>query len=143
MRWPEAIPLVDIKSETVADAFFSGWIARLGTPATITMDREAQFDSQLRNNLCKHHQKSYNELPPSVEWQGRTFSLAAECRHYGTRVAKPVDNYVASILLGIRSALKEFLGRSAVEMPGELTESYTIDAHTDLDDYSDKLCVPL
>ena len=31
MRWPEAIPLVDIRVEMVADAFFSGWIARFGT----------------------------------------------------------------------------------------------------------------
>ena len=29
-RFTEAIPLVDIRAETVADAFFSGWIARLG-----------------------------------------------------------------------------------------------------------------
>ena len=42
-RWPKAIPLVDIKAETVADAFFSRWIARFGTPATITTDRGAQL----------------------------------------------------------------------------------------------------
>ena len=35
-RWPEAIPLVDIRAETVANAFFSGGIARFRTPATIT-----------------------------------------------------------------------------------------------------------
>ena len=51
-RWPEAIPIVDIRTETVADAFFSGWIARYGTPATITTDRGAQFESKLWDNLC-------------------------------------------------------------------------------------------
>ena len=39
--WPEAIRLVDIKSETVVNAFFSRWIAGFGTPTTITTDREA------------------------------------------------------------------------------------------------------
>ena len=51
-RWPEAIPLVDIKAETVADAFYSGWIARFGTPATITTDRGPQFESKLWDGLC-------------------------------------------------------------------------------------------
>ena len=41
---PEAIALVDIRAETVVDAFFSGWIARFGTPSTITTERGAQFE---------------------------------------------------------------------------------------------------
>ena len=41
---PEAMPLEDIRGETVADAFFSGWIARFGTPATITTDRGAPLE---------------------------------------------------------------------------------------------------
>ena len=44
-HWPEAIPLVDIKAVTVADAFF-------GTPATITTDGGAQFDCRLWDSFC-------------------------------------------------------------------------------------------
>ena len=51
-HWPKAISLVDIRTEMVADAFFSGWIARFGTPATFTTDRGAQFESKLWDNLC-------------------------------------------------------------------------------------------
>ena len=50
--WPEAIPLVDIRAETVANALFSGWIAQFGTLATITTDRGAQFESKLWDGLC-------------------------------------------------------------------------------------------
>ena len=51
-HWPEAILLVDIRAETVDDAFFSRWIARFGTPATITTDRGSQFESKLWDGLC-------------------------------------------------------------------------------------------
>ena len=51
-RWPEAIPRKDIRAETVADAFFGGWVARFETPATITTDRGAQFESRLWDTLC-------------------------------------------------------------------------------------------
>ena len=56
-----------------------------------------------------------------------------------------------AVLLGVRSAVKELLGRSAAEMiygttlrvPGEFAEQYTVDTHTDLDNYSDKLRVAM
>ena len=61
------------------------------------------------------------------------------------------------LLLGVRSAVKELLCRSAAEiiygttlrLPGEFTEQYTVDAHTDIhtemhtDNYSDKLRVAM
>ena len=51
-----------------------------------------------------------------------------------------------AVLLSILSAVKETLGRSAAEMTyemtlrlsGDFTENYTVDAITDLENYSDK-----
>ena len=54
-------------------------------------------------------------------------------------------------MLGARYAVKELLGRSAAEIVygttlrllGEFSHKYNVDAHTDLDNYSDKLCVAM
>ena len=56
-----------------------------------------------------------------------------------------------AVLLGVRSTVKERLGRLAAEMiygttlrlPGEFTKKYTVDANTDLENYSDKLRVAM
>ena len=54
-------------------------------------------------------------------------------------------------VIGVRSAVKELLGGSAAEiiygttlgLPGEFTQKYTVETHTDLDNYSDKLWVAM
>ena len=63
----------------------------------------------------------------------------------------PWTTTLPAVLLGVRSAVKELLGRSAAKMiygttlrlPGEFTQKYNVDAHTDLDNYSDKLRVAM
>lgn len=52
-RWTEAIPLEDIKAETVVQAFLSGWIARFGVPAEIKHDQGTQFESSLFKEVAK------------------------------------------------------------------------------------------
>ena len=63
----------------------------------------------------------------------------------------PWNITLPAVLLGVRSAVKERLGRSAAEMiygttlrlPGEFTQQYTVYANTDLENYSDKLRVAM
>ena len=81
-----------------------------------------------------------------------------ECLHRQLKAAimaheslNPWTTTPPAVLLGARSAVKELLGRSAAEMiygttlrlPDEFKQKYTIDAHTDLDNYSDKLRVAM
>ena len=50
-RWPVAIPMTDITSESVIDAFSHGWVATFGIPSTITTDRGSQFGSAIWKQL--------------------------------------------------------------------------------------------
>ena len=149
-RWPEAIPMVDIRAETVADAFFSGWIARYGTPATITTDRGAQFESKLWDSLCnqfgiiRNRTTSYH---PQSNGMVEHFHRQLKAAIMAHESPNPWTITLPAVLLGVRLAVKERLGRSAAEMihgttlrlPGEFTKQY----NTDLENYSDKLRVAM
>ena len=52
-KWPEAIPISDITTPTIAQAFITCWISRFGVLTTITTDRGAQFESSLWQELMK------------------------------------------------------------------------------------------
>ena len=65
-HWFEAIPLKDITAKTCSDAFILHFVARYGSPQTITADRGRQFCSNLWKELTKFlgceliHTTSYN-----------------------------------------------------------------------------------
>ena len=50
-RWPHAIPLKDISTQSVVDAFVHGWIASFGVPQFVTTDQGSQFTSAVWEQL--------------------------------------------------------------------------------------------
>ena len=98
-RWPGAIPIQDIRAETVADAFFGGWVARFGTPATITTDSGAQFESRLWDTLCNQFGITRNRTTsyhPQSNGKVECFHRQLKS-HYGARNTEPVDNYASGL----------------------------------------------
>ena len=145
---------MDIRAETIADAFFSGWIVRFGTPATITTDRGAQFESKLWDGLCNQFEIVRNRTAsyhPQSNGMFERFHRQLKAAIMAHESPNPWTITLPAVLLGARSAVKELLDRSAAEivygttlrLPGEFSHKYNVDAHTDLDNYSDKLRVAM
>lgn len=133
-RWPEVLPIADIKPETIAKEIVNGWISRFGIPDVITSDRGTQFNCQLFNNLTKtlgmHHimTSSYNPRANGmIERFHRQLKASLRCvaNDHTWSEALPI------VLLGIRTTFKEDLNATAAEMlygqqlslPADLIES--------------------
>lgn len=117
-RWPEVIPLRDIKAETVAFEFFFNWIARFGVPERLTTDQGRQFESKLFREFASllgiklvhttpYHPQS-NGMVERLHRQLKT-AIRAHATDRWTLV-------LPSILLGIRASVKEPLKCSVAEM---------------------------
>lgn len=117
-RWPEAIPLSDIKAETVAKAFYLNWIARFGVPLRLTTDQGKQFESELfmeLNKLLGTQKLRTTAYHPQangmVERWHRTFKNAIKC-HANNRWIETLP----TIMLGLRSIILENINASPAEL---------------------------
>ena len=149
-RWVEALPIPDIRAETVARAFVAGWVARFGVPSCVTTDRGAQFESGLWRELSRllgcdrirttsYHPQS-NGLVERFHRQLKTALRAADPPGRWT-------DLLPLVLLGIRSALKEDLHCTSAELvygqplrlPGELVSAASDSPHLAPASYVDQL----
>ncbi|GFW98533.1 transposon Tf2-8 polyprotein [Trichonephila clavipes] len=108
-KWPEAQPLKDITPETVAEAFFSSWVSRFGTPAILTTDRGRQFESSLfkalSKLLCVQKCRTTGYHPQAngmIEELHRPLKNAIKCH-----ATERWTEVLPIILFGLRASLKE------------------------------------
>ncbi|XP_076384123.1 uncharacterized protein LOC143261982 [Megalopta genalis] len=148
-RWPEAFPMINQEAQTVARAFYEGWIARFGTPLRVTTDQGRQFESSLFKHLNEltgtTHLRTTAYHPAAngmVERFHRQLKAAIRCHQdvQWTRV-------LPTILLGLRAAWKEDTKSTAAELvygetlrlPGEFLAPRQIEGEYDVSNFAEEL----
>lgn len=132
-RWPIAVPISDITSESVARTFIQHWVANFGTPAIITTDRGPQFQSSLFRDLtkflgCQHIRTT--AYHPSANGMVERFHRQLKAALASQPDPTKWSENLPLVLLGIRSCVKEDLQCSPAELvygsplslPGELID---------------------
>lgn len=139
-RWPEAVPIASITADDIVNAIWSTWIARFGSPRTITTDRGSQFESAIFDSFIKLlgcsriRTTAYHPAANGIieRWH-RSLKSAITCH-----ASQQWTKLLPVVLLGLRTAVKEDIKASAAEMlygenltlPGEVFLDY--DAPSDI-----------
>ncbi|XP_032688865.1 uncharacterized protein LOC116852520 [Odontomachus brunneus] len=117
-RWPLAVPLKDMRADTVAKALVEHWVCLYGTPLRITSDQGTQFESSVFTSLAqllgaKHiHTAPYHPQSNGlVERFHRTLKAALMCG-----APTPWIDLLPVVLLGLRAAYKDDIQASPAEM---------------------------
>ncbi|GFY10752.1 integrase catalytic domain-containing protein [Trichonephila clavipes] len=132
-QWPEAQPLKDITVETVAEAFFSSWVSRFGTPAILPTDRAGSLSPRssklLANYLVFRECRTTGYHPQAngmIEELHRPLKSAIKCH-----ATERWTEVLPIILLGLRASLKEdilctpaeLVFGTTIRLPGEMFDS--------------------
>lgn len=117
-RWPEAVPIPDIRAQTVAESFYNQWITRFGCPSRLTTDQGRQFESMLFKSLAHFlgiQRIRSSPYHPQANGMIEEFHrpLKAALKAYNT------DQWTAAlptILLGFRTVFKEDIKATTADL---------------------------
>ena len=118
--WPEAVPIKDVTSNTILQAFINPWIARFGVPRTVMSDRGAQFTSQawakfltgwgiLVSTTTAYHPQASGLVERFHSSLKNALRCAAPASNSWTRL-------LLWVLLGLRNAPRSNTATSAAEV---------------------------
>ena len=120
-RWPEAVPMIEAKTENCLNALMFNWISRHGIPKTITCDNGVQFTSTAWKSMCQklNIETIYTSVyhPQSnglVERFHRSLKQALMTRTNENNSSW--YDHLPLIMLGLRVTPKEDLEYSASEL---------------------------
>ncbi|CAH8550920.1 unnamed protein product [Dicrocoelium dendriticum] len=149
-RWPHAVPLRDVSTETVARTFIETWISFFGTPATITTDRGPQFTSSLFRDLsrllgCSHIRTT--AYHPAANGLVERFHRQLKASITASQSSTQWSERLPIILLGIRNTVKEDIGCCPAELvfgtplrlPGEMVLDSRVTGEMDPTSYATRL----
>ena len=119
-RYPEAVPLKNIRAETVADALWNFW-TRLGVPESILSDNGSQFTCELmkeverllriKHKVCAIFHPSGNGLCERMN-----ATLKSMLRKMCVDQPKKWDTFIPALLFAYRETPQDSLGFSPFEL---------------------------
>jgi len=133
-RWPEAIPVTDITTETITKRIFEEWITRYGTPARLTTDQGKQFERPLPTTHTAYRFNTPQDysVPASNKLEKLYRQIKAAIKCHETEDWTSVLPVILVILLGVRTARKENLKTTTTKLvygkplrlPGQFLEEH-------------------
>ena len=135
-RWPVAIPIVDMSTQSVVDALSFGWIQHFGVPTTLTSDRGTQFSSVMFQQLTRIWGITHNMTAPyHPEANGLVERFHRRLKEALIALGNDETNNwfwkLPMVMLAIRTTLKPDVGASPADLvygeglavPGEVLPS--------------------
>ncbi|GBN05794.1 Gag-Pol polyprotein [Araneus ventricosus] len=117
-RWPEAIPIPDMRAKTICRAIFDTWISRFGCPSVVTSDQGSQLLSSMFFEFTrmlgtqKIKTTPYHPISNGIVERFHRHLKSAIKAHENEKWSE----LIPIILLDIRTAVKEDLQSSCSEL---------------------------